>query len=111
MLGPSDGAGDRRRDWLAAFELLIDVDLAGALAAIDAMLAGEDDYARMRAAAAAEVLVELRPEVAPVMGRQLVAALKLAEVSGPYASDTLAPKLESTAPRSNPAATMNRCAA
>jgi hypothetical protein len=87
MLGPSGDAGQRRHDWLAAFEVLIDADLAGALAAIDAMLGGEDDYARMRAAAAAEVLVELRPEVAPVMARQLVAAMELADVSGPYAGE------------------------
>jgi hypothetical protein len=86
-LGPNGGAAERRREWLAAFELLIDIDLAGALAAIDAMLAGEDDHVRMRAAAAAEVLVELRPEVAPVMARQLGDALKLANLSGPYAGE------------------------
>src|SRR5207244_7221928 len=38
MLGPNDGAGERRRVWLAAFELLIDVDLAGTLAVIEEML-------------------------------------------------------------------------
>src|SRR5439155_23790555 len=87
MLGPSDGAGERRRAWLSAFELLVAVDLAETLSVIEEMLGGEDDYARMRAAAAAEVLVELRAEVAPVMAHQLVAALKLAELSGPYAGE------------------------
>src|SRR5205085_510031 len=87
MCGPNDGDQERRRDWLAAFGLVIALDLAETLVVIEEMLEGEDDYARTRAAAAAEVLVELRPEVAPVMARQLAAALKLAELSGPYAGE------------------------
>jgi hypothetical protein len=84
---PNEGAAERRRSWIDAFELLVDVDLAGTLALIDAKLVGENDYDRMRAAAAAETLVEVRPEVAPVMARRLVAALSVADQSGPYVGE------------------------
>ena len=73
--GPDGREEMRNAMWRDAFKLLVERDLAGTLGVIEEMLASETEYERERAAAAIEVLVDWQPEIAPVVTRQLVAAV------------------------------------
>lgn len=70
---------DRETVWVPAFELLVAVDLTSLLADLEHMLKSEEQFDRERAGAAAEALVSLKPEVTPVLSRQLVAAIGLTQ--------------------------------
>jgi hypothetical protein len=79
--GPSFGFPDqtaveeRWAVWGGAFDLLVDIDLAGVLMTIERMLESEQEYDRERAAAAVEVLVDRHPEIIVVVAHQLVTAI------------------------------------
>jgi hypothetical protein len=78
-------AAERRRAlWHAAFNLLVEVDLAGALSTIEQMLTSDREYDRERGAAAIEVLIDTHPDIAPVVAHQLVAGLAKSDGGDPW---------------------------